>query len=93
MSEARKKFSDVDGFIDLLIAACEDPSINDTLERLLVTPDVKRKDILKAVIFQMEQRGAPPPLRDAFICLLDDAAAEKAYEVIYQCKREGRDAS
>jgi hypothetical protein len=81
-------FGEVDGFIDMLLAACEDKKMNDTLEMLLTQPDVRRKAIVHRLLDRLKERNAPPALIDAMACLLDDAAAEKAYEVIFQCKRK-----
>jgi len=80
-------FGEVDGFIDMLLAACEDKSMNATLEMLLSQPDVKRKAIVHRLLDRLKEKHAPPALIDAMACLLDDTAAEKAYEVIFQCKR------
>ena len=83
---APKTFAQVDGFIDMLLAACEDRNMNDTLEMLLSQPDDRRKVIVHRVLDQLHERNAPAMLVEAMACLLDDAAAEKAYEVIFQCR-------
>ena len=83
-----KTFAEVDGFIDMLLAACQDKNMNDTLEMLLSQPDHLRKGIVHRVLEQLRQKKAPQRLIEAITCLLDDAAAEKAYEVIFQCKRK-----
>jgi hypothetical protein len=80
-------FGEVEGFIDMLLAACEDENMNATLEMLLSLPDGKRKAIVHRLLDRMKEKHAPPALVDAMACLLDDGAAEKAYEVIFQCKR------
>ena len=80
-------FGEVEGFIDMLLAACEDESMNATLEMLLSQPDVKRKAIVHRLLDRLKKKDAPQALIEAMACLLDDAAAEKAYEVIFQCKR------
>jgi hypothetical protein len=54
---------------------------------LLSQPDVKRKAIVHRLLDRLKEKHAPPALIDAMACLLDDTAAEKAYEVIFQCKR------
>jgi hypothetical protein len=79
-------FGEVDGFIDMLLAACEDQQMNDTLEMLLTQPDVRRRAIVYRLLDRLKEKKAPPTLIEAMACLLDDAAAEKAYEVIFQCK-------
>jgi len=80
-------FGEVDGFIDMLLAACEDQRMNATLEMLLAQPDVKRKAIVHRLLDRLKEKRAPPALIDAMACLLDDTAAEKAYEVIFQCRK------
>jgi len=77
----------VKGFIDLLMAACDDSKINATLERLLAMPDEKRKGLVHAWVTDLIIEQAPTDLVEAVACLMDDAVAEKAYEVIYKCKR------
>lgn len=74
-------------FIDVLRAACDNPQINDTLERLLSLPDRPRRDLITALVLRMQAQGAPADFIAALACLHDDAVAEKAYEVIYRCRR------
>ena len=88
MEGAPRTFGEVEGFIDMLLAACEDRSMNDTLEMLLSQPDAKRRAIVHRLLDRLKQRKAPPALVDAMACLLDDAAAEKAYQVIFNCGRK-----
>jgi hypothetical protein len=83
-----KTFGDVDGFIDMLLAACEDRTMNETLEMLLSQPDQRRKEIVYRLLDRLKERKAPAALIDAMACLLDDAAAERAYEVIFQCAKK-----
>lgn len=82
-----KKLTDIDGFVNMLAAACESAEMNATLERVLSLPDEKRKVLLKEIIETLRNRRAPAELTDAFICLQDDAIAEKAYEALYKCPR------
>ena len=88
MEGAPRTFGEVEGFIDMLLAACEDRSMNDTLEMLLSQPDAKRRAIVHRMLDRLKQRKAPPALVDAMACLLDDAAAEKAYQVIFNCGKK-----
>ena len=88
MESAPHTFGEVEGFIDMLLAACEDHSMNDTLEMLLSQPDAKRRAIVHRLLDRLKQRKAPPALVDAMACLLDDAAAEKAYQVIFNCGKK-----
>lgn len=71
----------------MLLAACNDPKINATLERLLSMPDEKRQGLVYAWVTDLLIEKAPQELVQAVACLMDDAVAEKAYEVIYQCGR------
>jgi hypothetical protein len=81
--------AEVEGFVDLLLAACSDPEINATLERLLAMPDEKRRGLVHAWVTDLLIEEAPPDFIQAVACLSDDAVAEKAYEVIFNCSRGG----
>jgi hypothetical protein len=72
----------------MLMAACEDMGMNETLETLLSAPNDRRKAAVYELLERFRMSGAPVSLHNAFVCLLDDDVAEKAYQVIYQCKRE-----
>lgn len=82
--------ADIEAFVDLLKAACKDAGINTTLERLLAMPDEKRKNVVHTWVTDLLIDGAPRDFTQAVACLMDDAVAEKAYEVISQCKRDGK---
>ena len=88
MSSAPKTYGDIDAFVTMLLAACDDAGMNDTLESLLSQPEQNRKDIVQYLLQQFRERQAPQSLIEAFAPLLDDAVAERAYEVIFQCKRQ-----
>ena len=79
--------AEIEGFVSLLMAACNDSKINTTLERLLSMPDAKRKGLVHAWVTDLIIDEAPKDLVQAVACLMDDAVAEKAYEVIFRCKR------
>ncbi|MRD48596.1 hypothetical protein GHT07_15010 [Caenimonas koreensis DSM 17982] len=81
---------DIDAFIDMLRAACDDKPMNDQLEKLLSMPDDKRQALIRKWVDDMVTAKAPHDLIEAVACLVDDKVAEKAYEVIYNCKRQGR---
>ncbi len=83
-----RSVADIEGFVGLLKAACEDPKINATLERLLVMPDAQRQGIVHTWVSDLMIAEAPRDFIEAVGCLMDDAVAEKAYEVIYQCPRK-----
>ena len=79
--------AEVEGFVDLLLAACNDPEINATLERLLSMLDEKRQGLVHAWVTDLLIEEAPQDFIRAVACLSDDAVAEKAYEVIFNCSR------
>ena len=81
-------YGDVDGLVAMLMAACDDAKMNDTLEKILSQPDDRRRNIVRALLLRFREKKAPKSLHDAFACLLDDAVAEKAYETIFHCKRK-----
>jgi len=88
MDANRRTYGEVDGFVNMLLAACEDSSINDTLEMLLSMPDNERRAVLGRLLERLRDEEAPQDLIEAVACLLDNVVAEKAYEVIYQCARK-----
>jgi len=85
---APRTVAEIAGFVNLLAAACDDSKINATLERLLAMPDDRRKGMVHAWVTDLLIEEAPRDLVQAVACLMDDAVAEKAYEVIYKCKRQ-----
>ena len=82
--------AEVEGFVSLLLAACDDAKINATLERLLSMPDDKRQGLVHAWVTDLLIEEAPRNFVQAVACLADDAVAEKAYEVIFNCKSDGK---
>jgi len=78
---------DIDSFITMLRAACEDKKMNARLQELLSLSDEKRKAMLHTWLTDMMIAQAPRSLITAVGCLMDDAVAEKAYEVIFNCQR------
>ena len=92
MASVPKTYGEVEGLVTMLMAACEDMGMNQTLEMLLAAPDDRRRAVVRELLERFRQAGAPQSLHDAFVCLLDDDVAEKAYQVIYQCKRDGTSA-
>ena len=79
--------AEVNGFIDLLRAACDNPTMNTALEKLLSQPDEQRQSMVHNWVSDLLLRDAPRDFTRAIACLLDDGVAEKAYEVIYHCQR------
>jgi hypothetical protein len=82
------RFGEVEGFIDMLLAACENREMNETLEILLSQPNEARRGMVQRLLERCRERKAPRKLIEAIGCLLDDAVAEKAYEAIYRCARK-----
>ncbi|MEJ2175875.1 MAG: hypothetical protein P8Y76_13470 [bacterium] len=90
MASARrtaKSVAEIETFITMLTTACEDESIRQRLERLLSMPDRKRQAVVRAWVNDLLIAQGPGDFTQAIACLLDDRVAEKAYEVIFQCKR------
>ena len=92
MTSVPKTYAEIDGFVTMLVAACEDAAMNETLEMLLSAPDDRRKAVIRELLERFRTSGVPQSLHDAFVCLLDDAVAEKAYQIIFQCRRGERGA-
>jgi len=88
MSTPPRSVAEIDAFVDLLKAACTDEKINASLQRLLAMPDAQRQGVVHAWVTDLMIAEAPRDFIEAVACLMDDAVAEKAYEVIYQCRRE-----
>ena len=89
-SPAPKTVGEIEIFITMLLTACQDPTVNERLERLLSLPDQKRQATVHAWVSDLLIAQAPREFIAAVACLLDDKVAEKAYEVIYKCKRGER---
>lgn len=84
---SRRTVGEIDGFITLLRAACDDRTVNDALEKLLSLPDERRHALVHTWVSDLLVKEAPKDFIEAIACLLDDAVAEKVYEVIFQCRR------
>jgi hypothetical protein len=89
VNDTARTFGDVEGFINMLLAACQDDAMNETLQILLSQPDERRRVIVLRLLDRLRERQAPQALIEAMACLLDDDAAEKAYAAIHQCARKG----
>jgi hypothetical protein len=90
MAATPRTYADIDGFITMLLVACEDATINSTLQELLSQPNPARKAVVLKLAERLRSNSAPPTFIDAIVCLLDDDVAEKAYQAIYQCARKAR---
>jgi hypothetical protein len=78
---------EIETFITMLRAACEDDAVNQRLERLLSMPNQERQAVVHAWVSDMLVAEAPRDFVSAIACLLDDKVSEKAYAVIFNCKR------
>jgi len=87
VAAAPRSVGDIGSFIDMLLAACENRMVHDKLEALLSMPDQRRQAIVHAWVSDLLIAQAPPDFIAAIACLKDDAVAETAYEVIFQCGR------
>jgi hypothetical protein len=86
-SPAPKTVGEMDTFITMLATACENKMVHGYLEKLLSLPDQERQAAVHAWINDLLIAQAPQDFVAAIACLMDDKVAEKAYEVIYECKR------
>jgi hypothetical protein len=82
-----KTVGEIDTFITMLLTACENKRVHGYLEKLLSLPDQERQAAVHAWISDLLIAQAPQDFIAAIACLMDDKVAEKAYEVIYECKR------
>jgi hypothetical protein len=82
-----KTVGEIETFITMLLAACENKMVHGHLEKLLSLPDQERQAAVHAWINDLLIAQAPQDFIAAIACLMDDKVAEKAYEVIYECKR------
>ena len=76
---APRSVADVDGFVDLLRAACDEPSMARTL---LDQPVDRRGHVIERLAAHLRRQGAPARLVAAISCLADDAVAQQAQAVI-----------
>lgn len=81
----QNKIKDIEGFITMLRAACEDSTMNATLSKILSLPNERRKSVVVRLVDDLESKGAPKKLTNSIACLTDDFIAERAYKEIYQC--------
>lgn len=85
--QAPASVGEISTFITMLTTACADASVHARLERLLSMPDRERQALVHAWVRDLLVAKAPPGFVQAIACLLDDRVAEKAYEVIFKCRR------
>jgi hypothetical protein len=84
---APRSVGEIDSFITMLLAACDNRMVHDKLEALLSMPDRRRQAIVHSWVNDLLIQQAPRDFVAAIACLKDDAVAEKAYEVIFNCGR------
>ena len=82
-----KSVAEIDTFITMLLTACENQSVYGRLEKLLSMPDEKRQGLVHSWVSDLLVAEAPLDFVQAVACLLDNRVAEKAYEVIFKCRR------
>ena len=90
MDAIPRTYADMESFITMLQVACEDATINSTLQELLSQPDHSRRAVVLKLAERLRGNAAAPEFIEAIVCLLDDEVAEKAYQVICQCARKAR---
>ena len=62
MAANPRTYGEIDGFINMLLAACEDPGMNETLEMLLSQPDATRRAVVYRLLERLRERHAPATL-------------------------------
>lgn len=87
MTTTPRSVADIEGFVGLLKAACDDEKINATLQRLLAMPDGQRQGVVHAWVTDLIIAEAPREFIEAVGCLIDDAIAEQACAAICQCRK------
>jgi hypothetical protein len=84
---APRTVGEIETFVTMLATACADETVYRRLETLLSMPDEKRQAVVHSWVSDMLIAQAPRDFVQAIACLLDNAVAEKAYEVIFKCRR------
>jgi hypothetical protein len=82
-----KSVAEIDSFITMLRTACESQMVYERLENLLSMPDDRRQGLVHVWVTDLLIAEAPRDFVQALACLLDNQVAEKAYEVIFKCRR------
>ncbi len=83
-----KSVAEIESFIGMLGAACENPAINERLSKLLEMPDERRQAVVHAWVSDLIIAKAPAHFIQAIACLMDDEVAETAYMAIFNCERK-----
>lgn len=80
--EKRKTVGENDGFVNLIRVAQEDDEIRNRLLAILGQPEFQRKSLLNTFVRDMKFKSAPSELISAIQCLLNDAVAERALDLL-----------
>ena len=78
-----RTLAEIDGFIDMIHAACDNDEMNRIMRTLLSLPDPDRREMVRSLAGKLREDGAPLKLIEAVACLVSDDIAEKANDVIY----------
>jgi hypothetical protein len=79
---ADKSVANQELFVALIRTAQEDAGIRDRLRAILRQPAFHRKSLLNTLIAELKMQSAPAEFIQAIACLLDDAVARKARELL-----------
>ena len=77
-----KSVADQEMFVSLIRTAREDADIRGRLQAILHQPAFHRKSMLNTLIGELKMQSAPAEFIQAIACLLDDAVARKARELL-----------
>lgn len=80
----QNRIKNLEGFIDMLRAACDDEDMKNTLVTILSMPNEERKSVVVRLVDNLNNKGAPTQLIEFFSSLTDDTIAEKAHEALFQ---------
>lgn len=69
-------------FVSLIRTAREDADVRGRLRAILHQPAFHRKSMLNTLIGELKMQSAPAEFIQAIACLLDDAVARKARELL-----------
>ncbi len=78
----RKQEQGHDAFINLILAACEEPQMRKQIMGILQLDSFNRQSLLGSIVSHLSMQGAPTELVEAISLLKDDEIAQKAKEVL-----------
>ena len=79
------RVGEVEGFVQMMLAACRDPTMKAKLLRIVDLPPGSREIGVRRLLSELRERRAPAHLTDAMICLLDEEIAHKVKEALRRC--------